>query len=40
MFIDEQDRFIFHPYRDNTYNNIYELNNFDNSNSRAINIQK
>ncbi len=40
MFIDEQDRFIFHPYRDNTYNNIYELNNIYNSSTRATNIKK
>ena len=40
MFIDDKYNIIFHPYRDNTNNNIYELNNIDNYKSRASNIQK
>ena len=40
MFIDDEYNIIFHPYRDNTDNNIYELNNINNYKSRASNIQK
>ena len=40
MFIDDEYNIIFHPYRDNINNNIYELNNTNNSDSRANNIQK
>ena len=40
MFIDDEYNIIFHPYRDNTDNNIYELNNRYNYKSRASNIQK
>ena len=40
MFIDDEYNIIFHPYRDNTNNNIYELNNRYNYESRANNIKK
>ena len=40
MFIDDKYNIIFHPYRDNKNNNIYELNNTNNSTSRANNIKK
>ena len=40
MFIDDEYNIIFHPYRDNTDNNIYELNNINNYESRPNNIKK
>ena len=40
MFIDDEYNIIFHPYRDNTDNNIYELNNRYNYESRPNNIKK
>lgn len=40
MFIDDEYNIIFHPYRDNTNNNIYELNNRYNYESRPNNIKK
>ena len=40
MFIDDEYNIIFHPYRDNKDNNIYELNNRYNYESRANNIKK
>lgn len=39
MFIDDEYNIIFHPYTDNSSNNIYELNNTNNSTSRANNIK-
>ena len=40
MFIDDEYNIIFHPYSNNSNNNIYELNNIDNYESRASNIKK
>ena len=40
MFIDDEYNIIFHPYRNNTDNNIYELNNRYNYESRPNNIKK
>ena len=40
MFIDDEYNIIFHPYTHNTNNNIYELNNRYNYESRANNIKK
>ena len=40
MFIDDEYNIIFHPYRNNSSNNIYELNNRYNYESRANNIKK
>lgn len=40
MFIDDEYNIIFHPYRNNSSNNIYELNNRYNYESRPNNIKK